>query len=264
MIVPELVMSLGRDDFIHRLSTLLGKLLRVDHVTLFVFDHELVPHFIGGTSRGEGTLTSRLSQLYEKSFYYHHDPNLKWIGQNNKKRKKDKGIPLLQVMHAEDIKDESYRRNIYENNSLLDRLSIIDHEKQKWFILNLYHDVETGYFTEKEINKIQKQASLLAAFIKRHLSFSPPIGWDIKTVPPIEKLENIVACLGGNLSKREIEVCARVMQGLTREAVSLDLGIKPPTVATFMRRAYSKLNISSLNELFALCLAQISLVSNQN
>ncbi len=254
-IAPELVMALGRDDFFQHFSGALDRLLPVDHVTLFVFDHAFVPHFIAGTSRGEGSITSRLSQLYEKSSYYYHDPSLKWVGQ---KSDEDEAIPLLLQMHAEDIKDEGYRKNIYEDNGLLDRLSLIDHEKQKWFTLNFYRDVESGYFTEQDREVISVEACLISALVKRHLSFSVPTEWDAKTIPPIEKLEGLVSKLGGDLSKREIEVCARVMQGLTREGVSLDLGIKQPTVATFMRRAYTKLDISSLNELFPLCLAELS------
>ncbi len=254
-IEPELIMSLGRDDFFQHFSETLGKLLPVDHLTLFVFDNAFVPHFIAGTSRGKNSITSRLSQLYEKFFYYHHDPSLKWVGQNDKE---DEGTPLLHQMHAKDIKDEAYRKNIYEDNSLLDRLSLIDHENHKWFILNFYRDVDSGNFTEKEVEIISADACLISALVKRHLSFSMPSEWEVKTIPPIEKLERLVSGLGDGLSKREIEVCARVMQGLTREGVSLDLGIKQPTVATFMKRAYAKLDISSLNELFALCLAEIS------
>ena len=252
---PELVTSLGRDDFFQHLSNALGRMLPVDHVTLFVFDHSFVPHFVAGTSREEGKITSRLSQLYEKSFYYYHDPSLKWVGQ---KSDEDEAIPLLHLMHAEDIKDEAYRKNIYEDNNLLDRLSLIDHENQKWFILNLYRDVDSGYFTEKEVEIVRGESCLISALVKRHLSFSVPTEWDSKTIPPIEKLEELVSGLGDELSHREIQVCARAMQGLTREGVSLDLGIKQPTVATFMKRAYAKLNISSLNELFALCLAELS------
>ncbi|NOZ65153.1 MAG: helix-turn-helix transcriptional regulator [Alphaproteobacteria bacterium] len=254
MITAELVMSLGRDDFFQQFNRALGRILPVDHITLFSYDHDFIPRFIAGASRGERSITSRLGKLYETSLYYHHDPNLKWIG----KRNKDKSIPLLQLLHAKDISNASYRKNIYEDNGLLDRLSLIDHDHQRWFVFNLYRDVESGYFSDDEVNIIQDQADLIAALVKRHLSFSPAIGWDIKTIPPIEKLENIVAGLGGNLSKREIEVCARAMQGLTREAISLDLSIKQPTVATFMSRAYAKLDISSLNELFALCLARTS------
>jgi len=248
-------MSLGKEDFFYRLFHALGKMVYVDHVVLFAFDHEFVPRFVDGTSRDMSAITSKLSQLYEKSFYYHDDPNLKWVGRMDN----NNTAPLLQQLHAADIVNESYRKHIYEDHGLLERISVIDHDKQNWFILNLYRDVESGYFSSKEIKRLQKQAPVISALIKRHLSILPPGIWDITAVPSIEKLEVLVAGLGHNLSKREIEVCARSLQGLTREAVSLDLGVKQPTVATFMRRAYSKLNISSLNELFSLCLAQLSI-----
>ncbi len=263
MITPELVLSLGREDFIEQLTKAIGAVLPIDHVSLFIFDHSFIPHYVAGVSCGKDTITTRLSALYENSFYYHHDPNLKWIEKTQPDNSDENNIPLIQQMHAVDIKNESYRINIYDNNGLLDRLSLIDHDKQKWFILNLYRDVGHDYFNEKDIDNFRDAAVLMAAFVKQHLSFCPSLGWDIKTIPPIEKLERIVASLESGLSKREIEVCARVMQGLTREAVSLDLGIKLPTVATFMRRAYSKLNISSLNELFALCLAQTNVIPDQ-
>ncbi|PCJ30939.1 MAG: hypothetical protein COA93_11675 [Alphaproteobacteria bacterium] len=254
MITPELILSLGKKDFFQCLSRTLGKMVYIDHVVLFAFDHEFIPRFVDGTSRNMGSITSKLSQLYEKSFYYYDDPNLKWIGRTDKQN----NAPLIQQLLAADIVNAAYRKYIYEDHGLLERISIIDHEQQKWFVLNLYRDVETGCFNSKEMAHFQKQAPLISALIKRHLSLLPPIIWHMNTVPSIEKLEGLVAGLGQNLSKREIEVCARSLQGMTREAVSLDLGIKPPTVATFMSRAYAKLRISSLNELFSLCLARLS------
>jgi len=258
-VTAKMVMSLGEDDFLPCLTRMTADILYADHVTLFVFDPDFVPHFIDGTSRGEGTITSKLGKMYETSFYYQHDPNLKWIGTGHR----DKNIPLLQQLHACDIGNASYRKNIYEDNGLLDRLSLIDHEKRRWFILNFYRNVENDYFSKKDVGRLQRQAGVIAAFVKRHLSFSPVLEWDAETIPSIDRLESLVSGLGDILSKREIQVCARVMQGLTREAVSLDLGLKQPTIATFLRRAYAKLNISSLNELFALCLAQSGRVSGQ-
>lgn len=255
-ITAELVMSIGKDNFLSHLDTALSTVLPVDHITLFVFDTLFVPHFVAGTSRKENGLTSRLSRLYEKSFYYSHDPTLQSIG------RQDNTAPLLQQLHAKDIQNPSYRKIIYEDNNLLDRLSLIDHDQQKWFVLNLYREGERGYFNKENIRRLQKESVLIAAFVKRHLSSVQFHQWNARTIPPIAKLENLVASINDRLSKREIEVCARVMQGLTREGVSIDLNIKPPTVATLMRRAYQKLGISSLNELFALCLARQSLSSN--
>jgi DNA-binding CsgD family transcriptional regulator len=73
--------------------------------------------------------------------------------------------------------------------------------------------------------------------------------------PSNVQLEQMVAGLDGGLSPREVQVCARALRGMTREGIGLDLGVKTSTVNTLSQRAYRKLNISSLNELFALCLS---------
>lgn len=254
--LAELVMSIGKADFLQYFDRTLTAVVPVDHITLFISDPMLIPHFVAGVSRNESHITSRLSQLYEKYFYYCDDPNLKSIGRGH-----DNNAPLLQQLYAKNIKNPSYRKNIYEDNNLIERLSLIDHDKEKYFILNLYREEKSGYFNQEEIDRLQRGAVLIGAFIKRHLSLLPLPNGMAGEIPPIVKLENLVIGLDQRLSRREIEVCARVMGGLTREAVSLDLGIKPSTVATLMRRAYQKLNISSLNELFALCLARQSQMS---
>jgi len=56
------------------------------------------------------------------------------------------------------------------------------------------------------------------------------------------------------LTRRERQVCERIMLGYTTTGIGLDLDIAPTSVATYRKRAYAKLSISSQNELFALCL----------
>lgn len=80
---------------------------------------------------------------------------------------------------------------------------------------------------------------------------------DLSVRPDTAHLEQMIAGLHGGLSPREIQVCARALLGMTRRGIGLDLGVKTTTVNTLSRRAYQKLNISSLNELFALCLADV-------
>lgn len=54
------------------------------------------------------------------------------------------------------------------------------------------------------------------------------------------------------LSPREVEVCIRIMLGVTSEGIGIDLGISRNTVLTYRKRAYARLNISSQNQLFRL------------
>jgi len=75
--------------------------------------------------------------------------------------------------------------------------------------------------------------------------------------PSIDSLEALLRKLDPRLTRRQVQVCARALLGMTCVAVGLDLGVRVSTVVTLRRRAYSILHISSLNELFALCLAQV-------
>lgn len=73
--------------------------------------------------------------------------------------------------------------------------------------------------------------------------------------PSAIELERLVADLDGALSPCEIQVCARALLGVTRSGIGLDLGLKETTVSTLRGRAYEKLDMSSIHELFALYLA---------
>ena len=71
----------------------------------------------------------------------------------------------------------------------------------------------------------------------------------------IETLMERLTRIETNLTQREKEVCARILLGMSSEGIGLDLGIKMQSVLTYRKRAYARLNISSQNELFALCLS---------
>lgn len=57
-----------------------------------------------------------------------------------------------------------------------------------------------------------------------------------------------------SLSTQEAVVCAHILEGHSNKTIALDEGISVHSVVTYRRRAYSKLNITSLNELFSLML----------
>ena len=56
------------------------------------------------------------------------------------------------------------------------------------------------------------------------------------------------------LTERELDVCARLLHGMTQEGIACDLGLSLPTVKTYRNRAFSRLGIHFRNELFALAL----------
>lgn len=57
----------------------------------------------------------------------------------------------------------------------------------------------------------------------------------------------LVMTLG--LSKRQEEIVQRVFDDLPEVAIAHDLGLAPPTVHTYLRRLYRKLNVNSRGQL---------------
>ena len=56
------------------------------------------------------------------------------------------------------------------------------------------------------------------------------------------------------LARRELDVCVGIMRGKSSEAIALALGISVNTVLTYRKRAYTRLGITSHNELMRLVL----------
>ena len=66
------------------------------------------------------------------------------------------------------------------------------------------------------------------------------------TTAPRDVEPQLAAC---NLPRRQVEVCARILLGLSREEISSDLGIGVETVQTHRKRAYLRLHVTNDQEL---------------
>ena len=67
----------------------------------------------------------------------------------------------------------------------------------------------------------------------------------------LTSLFDVEICLAEstNLPRRQVEVCARILLGFSRELISSDLGIGMETVHTHRKRAYQRLRVTSEQEL---------------
>lgn len=248
--VSEMIEQLDAPEFPGTVLAFVQRQLVVDHLSVFLFDPQLVPRLIAARSRGRESLAARAGRAYEKALFYRQDPNTELV------RSGESGVhaALVLRLRAADISDALYRSEIYENFGLVDRLSILARDGARWLAINFYRDLASGEYSALDIDRFSALARLLKALIFRHFALLPPQGWQAATLPEAGTLERILQRLGGNLSARESQVCARALLGMTNTGIGLDLGVKTSTVETLRKRAFAKLQISSLNELFALCL----------
>ena len=246
-------MALGEPDFAHALLSATEAVVPVDHLAVVVFDAEFTAHLAGAGSRQPGNVALEAGRLYERARFFRHDPGVKHLGNAGAS-----GGPVLLRLRASDITDSNYRREIYDRFRLLERLSIVDQVRDRWLMLNLYRSRGSEPFRERDIGQIRAIAALLMSLAGKHADLVSPAKARQGRLESIRYLDDLLAAIEERLTPRERAVCARALAGQTVHGVASELGISPPTVATLRRRAYSKLNISSLNELFARCIEQLA------
>ena len=222
-----------------------------EHLSIYSFSPALAPHNHAFESLSAQQVTIDANQLYLGAGFHRLDPARARIGTL---RSEDEA-PVIFVLRAEEIADDAYRNQIYERFGLAGRVSLLGQYQGAWLAINFYKHRDSGGVSEADILTVTARAPLINAAYRRNLA------WQLEQramvfpqPPPLEFLRRILAQVAPMLSLRERDVCALALHGLTGEAIALELGIAETTVATLRRRAYAKMGITALNELFAICL----------
>jgi DNA-binding CsgD family transcriptional regulator len=252
--LPHLIKATGHANFVETCLDAFNSILQIDHFGLFQFSDNLRPRLIGGASLDGENLTVMLARKYIRYFYL-SDPNLTFIRDHSNKCES----PLLIKLRASDIENPTYRQQIYEHHQLNERLSWLGQCSEIWYAANMYRERSSGNFSEDELAQINNIAPIVVACIEQHINSISSSAWEAGETPSVEWFEELLRELSTSLTPRETQVCARALTGMTRNGIGLDLEIKPTTVSTLIQRAYVKLNISTLSELFALCLRALAL-----
>jgi DNA-binding CsgD family transcriptional regulator len=105
-------------------------------------------------------------------------------------------------------------------------------------------------FTEAEIGRLGASAPVLVALLAQHAGLAAE---PVDAAGVLASLGRIEACLAelSPLARREAQVCARILYGMSTVGIGLDLGVGTETVKTFRKLAYRRLGIGSERELLS-------------
>ncbi|OAN78629.1 hypothetical protein A8B82_09695 [Sulfitobacter sp. EhC04] len=120
--------------------------------------------------------------------------------------------------------------------------------KQDVFCLKLVRSDTTAALSQGDIEKLQPYASLILASVAKHAEL---MNRKVKFAPALSVIEDVEDCLSdaSSLSPREVEVCARILSGMTSNCIASDLGIGKESVMTYRKRAYTRLELRGQREL---------------
>ena len=179
------------------------------------------------------------------------------------------GHAMMAHAHARELSAE-HRRRIYRRHGLSERLSLAQGALGGGLLMiNLYRHQSQPAFCDDEQDALQQIGPLLLAVVARHLAWVAPAPLAGSRAPGDSLAERQAHTLADNavtpvldhhalagLTRREREVCDRLLRGWTHDGIAADLQLATTTVKTYRDRAFDRLGIHHRNQLFALVLAQ--------
>jgi DNA-binding CsgD family transcriptional regulator len=171
--------------------------------------------------------------------------------------------PRLCHVTAQEIPPE-HRARVYEAHGMMERVSVVDQERDAVFAVNFYRHEHQPAFTDAQIAAFEAVAVPVLELARKHVLLAAPgarasalVGVScasdesVAAAIPAGRLRERLLDVSGELTARELDVCVRLLQGMTHDGIAADLGLGLTTVKTYRNRAFARLGIHFRNELFA-------------
>lgn len=138
-----------------------------------------------------------------------------------------------------------HRAKVYEAHGVAERVSVVcDEGDDGLFAVNLYRHAHARALTDAQLADFGSLGPALMVLARKHVSLAPPK----------QGFAQRLSALQPDLTARELDVCVRLLRGMTQEGIATDLALSLPTVKTYRNRAFARFGIHFRSELFALML----------
>lgn len=277
------ICKLGRAAFEDSLFDLVNAVVQVDHCAVFINNNDGTTAHLFTKSKLDEDICRALAHAYTERFHA-RDPNLApnlVVTERQKQEKQNSGdikmtlLPHIPASEYDSAYDEGYKARFFTDTGLIDKVSSLLQTRQYTIYCSFYRLKGSGRFRRGEFEELSRilpiltnlifKHSLLAGRVEKQSARDPAPDPIITRLPLSRSGEAMSGLLDSRnkvfarLTAREQQVCLRILQGYTSEAISLDLKVAISTIHTYRKRAYAKLGISSQNELFSLYLEYIPL-----
>jgi len=239
----EVMRSIGTERYSKACFEVFEQPLEVDHWALFRYSGSNAVHCVATASKSY-TVAAKENCNRFAGRHYSVDPSLSAL----------KGRPMQSAyvvkMQIDDIRDRQYR-TCFGQTHVQERLSYFYGVGSDLYQLSVFRRTGMRAFSSADMTQFSGLANFVVTSAVKHEMFRQAAA-GIPRHLDLEAIEHLLQYVPGSLSKREVQVCARVIAGMTIDRTALDLAIKRTSVVTYRQRAYEKLNISRQNELLAL------------
>jgi len=247
---------MGTPQFGETFYTAFQDLINIKECTVFTFIDDIPQSMLVQSDSDHDQAIAMELQADYVSGGYSDDPNINMLDQGT--------AANVQVTDADLIENTYFRRHYYRKPEISQELVILGSQDGALYYTSFYRKKSEPPFNDQEVRTMRSVAGVVVKALHRHRQIMLLTGQNddaAQTISAFNSKDSRAKILGHlqkvlisgpqGLSEREAEVCAAIILGFSTEAIALNLSISANTVATHRKRAYSKLGISSQNELFS-------------
>ena len=247
--LATLVDAIGEDRFGPALARFLNQLCGADHFAAFRFGKDQLREVAACCVEPERTARDRV-ESYVNQGWWKRDPAMT-------EAQRCLGAVRPSIIHV-DFSDDRYaamRPSVYQH--VRDRLLLCGHGPNADFGLRILRADPHAPFAGEAIEKVAHSAELLMSVLGKHVDIHQTRPNVAQALTALEEIESCIVATSA-LPRREAEVSARILYGLSSVGIALDLSVSEETVKTYRKRAYQRLAIGSERELLTWYLARWS------
>lgn len=242
-----LVASIGESRFGPTLARFLNQLCGADHFAAFRIGRDEVREVAACCIDPERTARDRVA-CYVNQGWWRRDPAMV------EAQRCLQAVPPTVIRM--DFSDDAYaevRPAVYYD--VRDRLLLCGHGANADFGLSILRSDPHAPFPADAVKQVADAANFLMAVLGKHADMDQGRPNVALALTSLEDIEN---CIVGScaLPRREAEVAARIVYGMSSAGIARDLSITDETVKTYRKRAYQRLTIGSERELLTWYLAR--------
>ena len=238
-----LIEAIGHQGFVEKMLGFLHELVSANHCAIYQREEfELTEVGSAGLTSGSVIPKSELTPYEVKR-------HLSQLGSFATR------VDVCAIAGSEDYRDGGVAKR--------QRVMICARRQSVSYCVRLLRLDQQESVSDEEIEQVRAIADLLISLVVRHIDLS----WRRPNLTPaLTSLDEIYSCMvkATDLSRREGEVCARILYGLSSCGIALDLGIGKESVMTYRKRAYQRLGIGSQRELLMWYLGLWSTLRGRN
>jgi DNA-binding CsgD family transcriptional regulator len=237
-----LIEAIGTNSFYQHLQERLATLCGVDYFAIMRVD-DGGPRQAGAFGCDGPQFVSRQIAIYLEQEYWRVDPSYHMA-----ERCRRANEPTIVRLSRMALPRGEFRDNFSRDSGIHEEMWICGGPGRD-VMLNVLRSERNGTFSRRGIGLLAGAARTLLSIIARHERMTRGECDLLKALTSLDEVERRIARAPIRFSKREVEVCARILYGLSTVGVAADLNLSEPTVATYRKRAYARLKVGSQREL---------------